>query len=230
MEKATKNLELISKYFPGLTPEQISQFKALDELYKDWNNKINLISRKDIDSLYEKHVLHSLSIAAVCSWQQGMEVIDIGTGGGFPGIPLAIFFPGVQFHLVDSIGKKIKAVQAVSEELDLKNVSTQHIRAEEIKSRRFDTVVSRAVAPLKQLLIWSKPLVKKKEFDGKLSGPDLKNSASRNLFPTNGLICLKGGDLAEEISETNFRPLSIEIYEIFREEYFREKFILFVGL
>jgi 16S rRNA (guanine527-N7)-methyltransferase len=114
--------------------------------------------------------------------------------------------------------------------LDLKNVSTQQIRAEDIKGRLFDTVVSRAVAPLKQLLIWSKPLVKKKEFDSKLSRSDLKNRASRDLFPTNGLICLKGGDLAEEISETNSRPLSIEIYEIFREEYFREKFILFVGL
>ena len=162
MEKAGKNLELITQYFTDFTALQLQQLASLETLYKDWNEKINVISRKDIDGLYEKHVLHSLSIAAVFHWNPGMEVIDIGTGGGFPGIPLAIFFPEVRFHLVDSIGKKIKVVNAVAQELKLENVTTQHTRAEEIKNRRFDSVVSRAVAPLKELLTWSKPLLKKR--------------------------------------------------------------------
>jgi 16S rRNA (guanine527-N7)-methyltransferase len=126
-------LELILSYFADFTPLQIKQFEALDELYRDWNSKINIISRKDIDGLYEKHVLHSLSIAAVFEFPKDAQVIDIGTGGGFPGIPLAIFFPEVNFHLVDSIGKKLKVVEAVAKEIDLKNVTTQHTRAEEIK-------------------------------------------------------------------------------------------------
>ena len=226
MEKAAKNLELITNYFTDFTPRQLEQFGALPDLYNDWNSKINVISRKDIDSLYEKHVLHSLSIAAVFEWKPGMEVIDIGTGGGFPGIPLAIFFPDVQFHLVDSIGKKIKVVNGIKESLNLNNVSTQHIRAEEIKNRKFDSVVSRAVAPLKDLLSWSKPLLKKK--------PSVRNASP--LTPNNedgeqsthGLICLKGGNLIKEIIESNSKPLSIEIYELFREEYFREKYIVFV--
>jgi 16S rRNA (guanine527-N7)-methyltransferase len=223
MEKASKNLELITKYFADFTPLQLQQLRALDELYTHWNNKINVISRKDIDSLYEKHVLHSLSIAAVFEWAAGMEIIDIGTGGGFPGIPLAIFFPEVQFHLVDSIGKKIKVVDAIVEGLGLKNVTTQHSRAEEIKNRRFDTVVSRAVAPLKDLLFWTKPLLKKKK-----AGPNTSKGNGTEPSP-HGLICLKGGDLSGEISETNERPLSIDIYELFPEEYFKEKYILFVS-
>src|SRR5689334_3545386 len=150
-------MQLLLKYFSAFTEKQLAQFKALEELYKDWNSKINVISRKDIDSLYEKHVLHSLSIAAAFEFEAGTEIIDIGTGGGFPGIPLAIFFPEVKFHLVDSIAKKLKVVDAVAKAIELKNVTTQHIRAEEIKNRKFDFAVSRAVAPLKDLWKWSKP-------------------------------------------------------------------------
>lgn len=228
MEKAPKNLELITKYFTDFTPLQSEQFGALQELYFEWNSRINVISRKDIDSLYEKHVLHSLSIAAAFEWEPGMEIIDIGTGGGFPGIPLAIYFPEARFHLVDSIGKKIKVVDAITGELGLKNVTTQHTRAEDIKNRRFDTVVSRAVAPLKDLMFWSKPLLKKKPRSPNLSlsGPGTKEITQQTSI--HGLICLKGGDLTREIAETNARPLSIEIFELFREEYFREKYIIFV--
>lgn len=227
MEKATKNLELITTYFADFTSKQLEQFDALKELYAEWNSKINVISRKDIDGLYEKHVLHSLSIAAVFEWKPGMEVVDIGTGGGFPGIPLAIFFPDVQFHLVDSIGKKIKVVDEIKKSIGLKNVSTQHTRAEDIRHRYFDTVVSRAVAPLKDLLHWSRPLLKK-NISQHIPALRDQNNNSVEAQPVHGLICLKGGDLAQEISESNSRPLSIEIYELFKEEYFKEKYILFV--
>src|ERR1700704_6480818 len=154
-------IEVILKYFSDFTDQQLNQFLALNELYNEWNSKINVISRKDISSLYEKHILHSLSIAAIFDFNPGSEIIDIGTGGGFPGIPLAIFFPEVKFHLVDSISKKIKVVNAIVEFTRLKNVTTEHIRAEEIRSRKFDFVVSRAVAPLKDLWNWSRPLLKK---------------------------------------------------------------------
>src|ERR1700685_1468269 len=148
MEKAPDKLEIVLQYFADFSPVQLRQLAALEDLYKEWNAKINVISRKDIDSLYEKHVLHSLAIAAAFEFTPDMEVIDIGTGGGFPGIPLAIFFPQTRFHLVDSIGKKIKVVEAVAEAAGLTNVTTQHGRAEEIKGRKFDVAVSRAVAPL----------------------------------------------------------------------------------
>jgi 16S rRNA (guanine527-N7)-methyltransferase len=213
---AIEQMEIILKYFTDFTEQQLNQFKALEPVYKEWNSKINIISRKDIDSLYEKHVLHSLSIAAAFDFADGAQIIDIGTGGGFPGIPLAIFFPKVYFHLVDSIAKKLKVVEAVAKEIDLKNITTQHTRAEEIKSRKFDFAVSRAVAPLKDLWRWSKPLLKN-------SKPQIPNP---KLSP--GLICLKGGDLAQEISESGTRPRSVEICEIFREESFREKYILYV--
>src|SRR5436190_17712241 len=153
-------MEIILKYFSDFTPQQLEQVKALDELYTEWNSKINVISRKDIEGLYEKHVLHSLSIAAAFNFPDGTEIVDIGTGGGFPGIPLAIFFPEVKFHLVDSIAKKLKVVNAIANEIHLKNISTLHIRAEQIKKRKFDFAVSRAVAPLKDLWMWSRPLLK----------------------------------------------------------------------
>ena len=214
MEKTAKNLELITKYFDEFTPEQLQQFAALEDLYRDWNSKINVISRKDIDSLYEKHILHSLSIAAVFNWQNGASIIDIGTGGGFPGIPLAIFFPDIHFHLVDSIGKKIKVVIEVAKTIRLQNITTQHIRAEGITNRKFDAVVSRAVAPLNDLWKWSKPLLR-------------KNSTSNNN--SNGLVCLKGGDLKKEIAECTCKPDVIDIHELFIEEFFKQKFILFVS-
>jgi 16S rRNA (guanine527-N7)-methyltransferase len=161
MEETQGKLEVIQKYFSDFTPEQTAQFEQLDGLYRDWNEKINVISRKDIDSLYEKHVLHSLAIAAEFPFTPGVEVVDIGTGGGFPGIPLAIFFPEVQFHLVDSVGKKIKVVNEVAEALGLKNVTTLHGRVESITGRKFDFAVSRAVAPLKDLWTWARPLLRK---------------------------------------------------------------------
>ena len=220
MEKTTGHLELILRYFDDFTPRQLQQLAALEELYKDWNNKINVISRKDIDSLYEKHVLHSLAIAAAFRLEKNMQVIDIGTGGGFPGIPLAIFFPDTAFHLVDSIGKKIKVVEAVREATGLTNVTTQHARAEEIKGRKFDVAVSRAVAPLKDLHTWARPLLKK---------PSLPPASSPSDLPIpHGLICLKGGDLGAEISESHTRPRIMEIHDIFPLDYFREKYLLYV--
>ena len=221
MEKATSNLELITKYFTDFSPPQLKQLATLEPLYKEWNSRVNVISRKDIDSLYEKHVLHSLSIAEAFEFEKGMKIIDIGTGGGFPGIPLAIFFPETSFHLVDSIGKKIKVVEIIASAIGLSNLTVQHIRAEHIKNRQFDCVVSRAVASLKELWTWSKPLLRKTV--------NLQPSTTNHRpFPANGLICLKGGDLSREISESGCRPQMIEIYEIFPEEYFREKFLLYV--
>ncbi|WP_298708979.1 16S rRNA (guanine(527)-N(7))-methyltransferase RsmG [Chitinophaga sp.] len=203
-------MEQVLKYFSDFTPRQLEQFRLLEPLYREWNEKINVVSRKDIDSLYEKHVLHSLAIAAVAELPDGYQVVDLGTGGGFPGIPLAIFFPEVKFHLVDSIGKKLKVVEAVAEGLGLQNVTVQHTRVEDIKNRKFDLVVSRAVAPLKDLWRWSKPLVKKAA-----GGPT-------------GLICLKGGDLAAEISESGVRPKMVPIYKMFPEEFFQEKYVVAV--
>jgi len=205
-------MDVILKYFADFTEKQLHQFGALEALYKDWNEKINVISRKDIESLYLKHVLHSLAIATIIEFKPGTQIIDIGTGGGFPGVPLAIFFPDVQFHLVDSIGKKLKIIEAVKAELGLDNITTQHTRAEDIKGRKFDFAVSRAVAPLKDLWFWSKPL--------------LKGGFEQEL--PHGLICLKGGDLAQEIHDSGLRPRMISIEEIFPEAYFHEKYMLHV--
>jgi 16S rRNA (guanine527-N7)-methyltransferase len=209
-------MEIILKYFSDFTPAQLQQFGALGGLYKEWNEKINVISRKDIDSLYERHVLHSLSIAATFPFHPGSEIIDLGTGGGFPGIPLAIFFPEVKFHLVDSIAKKLKVVAAIAENIGLTNISTQHSRIEEIRDRKFDFVVSRAVAPLKELWRWSRPLLKS------------KHQPPGSSYASPGLICLKGGDLAMEIQESTTRPRLMEIKDIFGEDFFKDKFILYV--
>ena len=206
-------MELIKKYFSEFTHEQEQQLGALKELYTEWNEKINVISRKDMDNFYLHHVLHSLSIAARFQFKDGMEVMDFGSGGGFPGIPLAIFFPNVKFHLVDSINKKLKVVNEVAEGAGIKNITTQHTRAEEIKNRQFDTILSRAVAPLKDLWWMSKPLLRKTK------------KAEKGV--PNGLICLKGGDLSQEISESNCKPFVWEINKIFDEPYFDEKYILY---
>ncbi len=207
-------MEIITKYFADFSEKQLQQFKALQPLYAEWNQKINVISRKDLDNFYEHHVLHSLAIATQFDFPNGYEIMDLGTGGGFPGIPLAIFFPEVHFHLVDSINKKLKVIEAVVAETGLKNVTIQHARAEDIHNRRFDIVTSRAVAHLKDLWFWSKLLLKKKPID-----------QPKKL---NGFICLKGGDLAKEISESGCRPRIWEIEKIFEESFFKEKFILYV--
>lgn len=205
-------LEILTKYFADFTDMQLQQFEVLKDLYSEWNQKINVISRKDLDNFYLHHVLHSLSIATQFNFPNGYQIMDLGTGGGFPGIPLAIFFPKVQFHLVDSINKKLKVIEAVVEKTGLKNVSVQHTRAEEIHDRKFDIVLSRAVAPLKDLWFWSRPLLKKKPID--------------QPKKITGLICLKGGQLTKEISESGCRPRVWEIENIFEEEFFKEKYIL----
>ncbi len=204
-------MKKIQQYFTDFTQIQLQQLGELKGLYSEWNEKINVISRKDMDNFYEHHVLHSLAIATQFEFTPGMEIMDLGCGGGFPGIPLAIFFPDTQFHLVDSINKKLKVVNEVAAAIGLKNVSTQHCRAEEIKNRKFDVVVTRAVAPLKDLWWWSKPLLKKG------SKPS-------------GLICLKGGDLAQEIFESGCKPRIWEIEKIFETPFFKEKFLLQVAI
>jgi 16S rRNA (guanine527-N7)-methyltransferase len=213
-------LKILEKYFSDFTEKQTTQFAALGDLYKEWNAKINVISRKDIDSLYEKHILHSLSIAAVFNFSPGLEIIDIGTGGGFPGVPLAIYFPEIKFHLVDSIGKKLKIIEAVKETIGLTNITTQHGRAEEIMNRKFDFAVSRAVAPLKELLQWSRPLLKNKTY--------MFKEEDQFIHYRSGLICLKGGDLKQEINESATKPKMIPISRIFEEEFFKEKYLLYV--
>lgn len=200
-------MEALLKYFDDFTPAQLQQLTALKPLYEEWNEKINVISRKDMDHFYEHHVLHSMAIATQFDFKPGTNILDLGCGGGFPGIPLAIFFPGTHFHLVDSINKKLKVVNAVAESIGLSNVTTQHTRAEDIKDRKFEVVISRAVAPLKDLWRWSRPLLKKGSNPG-------------------GLICLKGGDLGTEISESNCKPLVWEIEKLFSEPFFKEKFLL----
>jgi 16S rRNA (guanine527-N7)-methyltransferase len=208
-------MQILQKYFTDFTEIQIQQYGALKYLYEDWNRKINVISRKDMDHFYEHHVLHSLSIATQFNFPDGYQVMDLGAGGGFPGIPLAIFFPNVHFHLVDSINKKLKVVESIANEINLKNVTVQHTRAEEIKDKKFDVVVSRAVAPLKDLWYWSQPLLKKRPVD--------------QPKKISELICLKGGDLSREISESGLHPRVWEIKKKFEEVFFEEKYILSIS-
>jgi 16S rRNA (guanine527-N7)-methyltransferase len=217
MEETTRGVEIVTRYFADFTEKQLNQLRLLENLYSEWNTKINVISRKDIGSLYEKHVLHSLSIAAVFNFPPGSQVIDIGTGGGFPGIPLAIFFPDAQFLLVDSIAKKLKIVDAVRDALSMHNVSTRHTRAEEIRGIKFDMAVSRAVAPLKDLWTWARPLLKRQ---------NAVSTDAEDLPNASGLICLKGGDLAAEISESGTRPKIYDVHDLFPEESFIEKYML----
>ena len=208
-------MDIILKYFDDFSEAQLSQFKALKPLYEEWNQKINVISRKDMENFYVHHVLHSLAIASQFPFPTGYEIMDLGAGGGFPGIPLAIFFPGVHFHLVDSINKKLKVVNEIATSIGLTNVTTEHIRAEELKNRKFDVIVSRAVAPLQDLWFWSRPLLKRRD----VSEPK----------KINGLICLKGGDLADEISKSNTRPKVWDIDKLFGDPYFHEKYILHIN-
>jgi 16S rRNA methyltransferase gidB len=204
-------MDLITKYFPHLTEEQRRQFAELDPLYRDWNAKINVISRKDIDALYEHHVLHSLGIAQMIRFKPGTKILDFGTGGGFPGVPLAILFPECEFLLVDSIGKKVKVAGAVAESLGLKNVRVLHGRGEEIKEQ-FDFVVSRAVMQLQELVGFTKQLV---------------HHTQRNGMP-NGLICLKGGELQAELRPFKRIVEVQELYPTFEEEYFKTKKVVYL--
>ncbi len=203
--------DLILKYFPSLTASQIEQLNRLPELYSFWNNQINVISRKDIDLLYERHVLHSLGIAKVITFLPGEKILDVGTGGGFPGIPLAILFPETQFHLVDSIGKKIKVVQEVAKALELKNVTATHQRAEEINTR-FNFIVSRAVTRLSEFYPWIRG-----KFD----------TNSKNTLP-NGILYLKGGDLTEEITESGLKVKQYHLKDYFTEEFFETKQVIYI--
>lgn len=207
-------MELLQKYFNDFSEKQLQQFAALKDLYADWNAKINVISRKDMDNFYEHHVLHSLAIATKFEFPKDMQVMDLGCGGGFPGIPLAIMFPEARFHLVDSINKKLKVVTEIATAIGLQNLTTQHSRAEEIKNRKFDVVISRAVAPLKDLWHWSKPLIQ-------------KNKVALAGVP-NGLVCLKGGDLTQEIFESGCKPLVWEVEKLFPLDFFAEKYLLYV--
>lgn len=206
-------IDIITKYFPTLTDRQKEQFEALGPLYEDWNAKINVISRKDIGNLYEHHILHSLGIAKMLRFREGTQVMDLGTGGGFPGIPLAILFPEVQFHLVDSIGKKIRVATEVSTAIGLDNVTLRHCRAEEEK-QMFDFVVSRAVMPLTDLV--------------KIIRKNIK-AESHNAYP-NGLICLKGGELQHEILPYRNIADTISLSSVFNEEYFKEKKVVYVPI
>jgi 16S rRNA (guanine527-N7)-methyltransferase len=203
--------KLLVKYFPALTAQQLLQFNQLPDLYTFWNNQINVISRKDIDQLYERHVLHSLGIAKIISFLPSERILDVGTGGGFPGIPLAILFPETQFHLVDSIGKKIKVVQEVVKALGLNNVTATHQRAEEMDGR-FDFVISRAVTRLGEFYPWVK---------------NKFNKQSKNTLP-NGILYLKGGDLTQEIAESGLAVRQFHLKDEFDEEFFKTKQVLYV--
>jgi len=204
-------MDLIRNYFPNLSEEQYRQFAALESLYSEWNAQINVISRKDTEHFYERHVLHSLAIAKLCRFNPGAEVLDIGTGGGFPGIPLAILFPEAQFHLVDSIGKKIKVVEEVVQALGLKNVSAEQKRAEKL-NRSFDFIVSRAVTQMPRFMAWTRNRIRKGKEAGSMA---------------NGILYLKGGDLREELADfpkAKVYPIS----KYFEEEFFETKKVVYL--
>jgi 16S rRNA (guanine527-N7)-methyltransferase len=205
---------ILNKYFPLLTATQKEQFEQLAPLYKDWNEKINVISRKDVDNLYVNHILHSLGIAKVIDFKSTAHILDVGTGGGFPGIPLAILFPKVQFHLVDSIGKKITVVNEISHALGLKNVVGEKIRAEEIKKKQYDFIVSRAVTRMKEFYGWVQNKIK-----------------SESVHDTdNGILYLKGGELEEEMNELK-RPYQLySLSDYFEEEFFETKKVVYVPI
>ena len=210
--KKIKKMELILKYFPDLTDTQIQQFEALEGLYKDWNAKINVVSRKDIDDLYLKHVLHSLAIAKVIQFKDQSSILDVGTGGGFPGVPLAILFPNCQFHLVDSINKKLKVINAVCEVIELTNVKTTHSRVEAI-DETFDFIVSRAVTAMPEFTKWVKGKIARTQQN------ELKN----------GILYLKGGDLTEELKQyTNVKAFLLSDY--FEEEFFETKKVIYLPI
>lgn len=206
-------MEIIQKYFPNMTELQVEQFAQLEALYNDWNAKINVISRKDIQNLYEHHVLHSLGIAKVVNFKDGTTVMDLGTGGGFPGIPLAILFPNTQFHLVDSIGKKVKVANEVAVAIGLKNVKFSHARAEEIKEQ-YDFVVTRAVMPMVDLIRVARKNIKREQ---------------HNAVP-NGIIALKGGELTGEIASMRNISTVWELSNFFEEEYFKTKKVVHVTI
>lgn len=206
-------MEILNKYFTGLTDQQTDQFSRLSSLYDEWNSKINVISRKDIEQLYERHVVHSLAIAKIIQFKPGTTVLDVGTGGGFPGIPLAIYFPETEFFLVDSIGKKIKVVNEVASALNLKNVKAEHIRVEEVK-QKFDFVVSRAVTAFPQFVSMVRSRV----------------SAQNNNDLHNGILYLKGGDFEEEIKPYKEQITVYDLRNFFQEEFFETKRLIHMAL
>lgn len=208
-------MESILEYFENLSERQISQFQQLEPLYREWNQKINVISRKDIDNLYEHHILHSLAIAKLLSFKEGAQILDLGTGGGLPGIPLAILFPKTHFTLIDGTGKKILVVKEIASALGLQNVTAMHKRAEELK-QKFDFVICRAVASLDKLLMWSEKLIATKQ---------------QHPWP-NGLISLKGGNLKSEIKELpkGFEAEIIPLTEFFDQPFFEEKALVYVQI
>lgn len=207
------NAEIIYKYFPHLSDEQLKQFAALGELYRDWNTKINVISRKDIDQLYEHHVLHSLAIAKIINFRPGTRILDFGTGGGFPGVPLSILFPECQFKLIDGTGKKIRVAQEVCNAIGLKNCQPTHLRGEDEKDK-YDFIVSRAVMPLPDLV--------------KLMRKNISKQQS-NALP-NGVICLKGGNLQAELQPFQKIVETTDISQFFSEEWFKEKYVIYLPL
>lgn len=206
-------MNIIQKYFPQLSAEQLQQVALLDELYRDWNSKINVISRKDIDNLYEHHVLHSMAIAKMVNFRPGTRILDFGTGGGFPGIPLAILYPECQFKLIDGTGKKIRVAQEVAQAIGLKNCEPVHLRGEEEKGK-YDFIVSRAVMPLPDLVKIVKKNIAKEQ---------------RNALP-NGIICLKGGNLEGELQPYRKIVETAELSQWFSEEWFKEKSVIYLPL